>query len=259
MEEKEKIDVNGENETIESKIEKFCSGLKKMPMLSFPKLVIVSEKKKLELVESEIIKNLFSDLEEKNKFTDDQDVCYKTLVASILGDSLSFDNYKSKFKEMTNRDFLKKFIKRTINLNKYFSAMPKWKRICLTFLEFVPKVSGIAWLLDGILTGSKLMCFLGILVMCAWAGLICSLVFHLSLAVLIPSAIVLGFTTIFMLAGIVGSQMKIYEIRQEYGEDIDDFFNLVGEIDQYLDMHDLPPKKISSGEQIFDKSQINEK
>ena len=95
--------------------------------------------------------------------------------------------------------------------------------------------------------------------MCAWAGLICSLVFHLSLAVLIPSAIILGFATICALANIVGSQMMIYKVRQEKGTDIDNFFNLVGEINQYLDTHDLSPEKISSGKENSKKPSIKEK
>ena len=257
MEEKEKIDVNCENETIESKIETFCSVLMKMPL--FPKFVIVSEEKKLELVKSDIISDLFSDLEKKNKFTGDQDVCYETQIADTLENPLSFDEYQSKFEEMTNREFLKKFIKQMINSNESFSAMPKWKRISSIFLAFVVAMSGIIDFIGGILARSKLMCFSGILIMCAWAGLICSLVFHLSLALLIPSAIILGLATIFVLANIVMSQMTIYNVRQEKGTDIDGFFNLVDKINQYLDTHDLPPEKISSGEEIPRESLIKEK
>lgn len=280
-----KIDIDNKNKTIQDKIDIFCSFLMKMPVFSM--CAMVDEKTNLKLVESEIIKNLFSDLNEKNRFTDDKDVCEKTQiyykalkieqqpnnffakllfadstgkqVADVIKDQPSFDNYKSKFKEMTNREFLKKFIKGTINLNKYFSAMPKWKRICLAFLGFVCEMSGIGNLIGGILVGSKLTCFISILVMCAWAGLICSLVFHLSLALLIPSAIILGLATICVLANIVMSQVQIYKARQEKGTDIDDFFNLVGEINQYLDTHDLPPEKIPSGEKIPRESSIDEK
>ncbi len=286
MEEKEKIDVNGENETIGSKIDKFCSVLMKMP---FPSAwTMVSEEENLKLVESEIIRNLFSDLEKKNKFTDDQDVYDKTgiyckaleinqrpnnafgkatfivltgkTVEDVIKDQPSFNKYQSKFKEMTNREFLKKFIKQKIDLNKLFRAMPKWKRICLAFLGFVPTVSGIVWLLYGISAGSKLTCFIGILVMCAWAGLICSLVFHLSLAVLIPSAIILGIAVIASLISTILSYVSVYPIRQKYGTDIDDFFNLVGEINQYLDTFDLTQKKISSNKKrIYEEQSIDEK
>lgn len=257
MEEKEKIDVNGENEIIQDKIKAFCSVLGEMPF--FPKFVIVSEEKKLELVESEIIKNLFSDLEGKNKFTDDQDVYEATYTANLIKLTRSFDEYQSKFEEMKNHKFLKKFIKKMINLNESYRAMLAWKPISSIFLAFVVIMSGIGGLISGILAGSKLSCFLGFLVMCAWAGLICSLVFHLSLALLIPSAIILGLLTICVLANIVKLQVLIYKVRQKKGTYIDDFFNLVGEINQYLDPHDLPPEKISSGEKIPRESSIDEK
>lgn len=235
---KEKIDVSGKNETINDKIEEFCSGLGNLcEIMFFPVWAIVDEETNLKLVEAEIIKNLFFELEKKNKFTNDKDVCkkifdyhqmlsiesmFKNIPSIEYPDKQdedvtqtppSFDNYKSKFKEMTNREFFKKFIKQMINLNKLFITMPKWKRICHAFLDFVATMSGISNLILGILSGSKLLCFLGFLIMCAWAGLICSLVFHLSLALLIPSAIILGLVTIRVSVTTVKSQMTIYKVR----------------------------------------------
>lgn len=264
----------------------FCSVLKEMPFFC---AWLLSEEEKLKLVKPSTIHDLFSNLERKNKFTKVRNAIAKfefygyDLILQVSGKGRKF--YKTRcglgsvlklsdvdaedvaLQEMTNWEFLKKFIKEMIDLNKLFRAMPKWKRMCQLFLPFVlSRLSGIAYLVTGISEDSKFIGFAGILIMCAWAGLICSLVFHLSLAVLIPSAIILGFGTIYTSVSTVVStvspvqlQVLIYKVRQKKGTDIDKFFNLVDEINQYLDTNDLPQEKISLSEQNYDKSPIDEK
>ena len=196
-------------------------------------------------------KDLFNRLNETKHFINDTKL-YDMCCSAQMG--LLVENM-AKTTEMTNREFLLKFIDDLSSKNKAYRAKSKRLfviHLILILLLVYPFVAAKG-------NGSKVPCFVGVLNILACAGLVCSLVFNLSLAVLIPSAIILGCETISLLANTVILQVHIYKVRQEKGTDIDDFFNLVGEINQYLDTHDLPPKEISSGEQIFDKSQIKEK
>ena len=214
--------------------------------------------------------NLCVDLNQKNKFTDDQDVYNKTkayyesesliflMLTGIrfIKDPPSFDKYQSKFKEMTNREFLKLFIKDLANKAEWYRPdIPKWKYI----LYFVGIFLGTHWFFYNSNEYPRLNCFFGALNIFAYAGLICYLVFNLSLAVLIPSVIVLGLLLFVNLISVFDYRKSLYDEREEYGENVKQFFDLVGEINQYLDTFDLPQEKISSGEKIPRESSIDEK
>ena len=252
---------------IYNKIDKFSGILKKMEgMKIFPKWVVTVEER-LKLVKG---LNLCVDLNQKNEFTDDQDVYNKTkdyyesqsvIFLMLTGqrfikDPPSFDKYQSKFKEMTTREFLKLFIKDLANKAEWYRPdIPKWKYI----LYFVGIFLGTHWFFYNSNEYPRLNCFFGALNIFAYAGLICYLVFNLSLAVLIPSVIVLGLLLFVNLISVFDYRKSLYDEREEYGENVKQFFDLVGEINQYLDTFDLPQEKISSGEKIPRESSIDEK
>ena len=109
---------------IYNKMNKFSGILKKMKeMTIFPKWVVTGGER-LELVNG---LNLYVDLNQKNKFTDDERVYsdVRSYNSSFVFDFLmnykiinnppSVDKHLSKFKEMTNREFSKLFIKDLAN------------------------------------------------------------------------------------------------------------------------------------------------
>ncbi len=161
---------------------------------------------------------------------------------------------------MTNRDFLKQFIRLTVAKNKLFCVVPEWKRICKFFLSFVSVMLGITDFVVGISTRSKTSCLGGIVLMCAWAGFICSLIFHWPLFVLIVSSIITGIMPIVSLVSNIILYVSILKTRQKSGKDIDTFFDLVDEINRYLGTSDLPPKETSFNQkEIFEDLSIGNK
>ena len=258
---------------IYNKIDKFSGILKKMKgMTIFPKWVVTGGER-LELVNG---LNLYVDLNQKNKFTDDERVysdvrSYNSRFVfnfltnyKIINNPPSVDKHLSKFKEMTNREFSKLFIKDLANKAEWYRPdIPKWKYILYFewkyILYFVGIFLGTHWFFYNSNEYPRLNCFFGALNIFAYAGLICYLVFNLSLAVLIPSVIVLGLLLFVNLISVFVYRKSLYNGRGEYGKNVKQFFDLVGEINQYLDTFDLPQEKISSGEKIPRESSIDEK
>ena len=250
---------------IYNKIDKFKGILKKMEKMTiFPKWVMTVEER-LKLVKC---LNLYVDLNQKNKFTDDKRVysdvmsynfrCAWGFLANykIRNNPPSVDKHLSKFKEMTNREFLKLFIKDLANKAEWYRPdIPKWKDI----LYFVGIFLGTHWFFYNSNECPRLNCFLGALNICAYAGLVCYFVFNLS-TVLIPSVIVLGLLLFVNLILVFVYRKSLYDGREAYGENVKQFFDLVGEINQYLDTFDLPQEKISSGKREISKEpSIDEK
>ncbi len=280
-----KKDQGIQPENFNETIDQFCSVLMKMP--SFCVYLMSSEQEKLKLVESELIKNLFSNLNAKNKFTNDSRLISRfemyadTLVCKAKNDNYEMQVFEQKYncsvddviikppdistqglelEEMTNRVFLKQFIGLTVTKNKLFCAMPEWKRICLFLCGFVVGVLGISGIVKGISERSISMCFWAILYMFILASFICSLIFHWPLFVLIVSSIITGIATIVFLVVDTLLYVSIHKIRQRSGKDIDTFFNLVDKINRYLDTSDLPPKETSFNQKgIFNDSSIDNK
>ena len=252
-------------DSIYGKIDKFNSTLTKMQKMSiFPKWVMIN-RQKLECLECV---NCRCDLNQKNKFTDDErlysDVKSYNFIFmfgflanyEIINNPPSVDKHLSKFKEMTNREFLKLFIKDLANKAKWYRPdSPKWKDI----LYFVGIFLGTHWFFYNSNECPRLNCFLGALNICAYAGLVCYFVFNLS-TVLIPSVIVLGLLLFVNLILVFVYRKSLYDGREAYGENVKQFFDLVGEINQYLDTFDLPQEKISSGKREISKEpSIDEK
>ena len=141
------------------------------------------------------LKSLFQNLNETNKFklfskrelTDEQLNC--TLEYTNV------DNDESSLETMSNYEFLQRYID--------FIANEKKPQLKTDRREFVRDLAlillGLCVFIEGIKDRDKQKIFIGILNICAYAVLICSLVFHLSLGVLIPSSIILGLITIAFL------------------------------------------------------------
>ena len=149
-------------------------------------LVAGDKNKSFELV-IKYLRDLFSDLQKANKFINKNQI---RVTGLTKGQELEL--YQDKCLQMTNEEFLTQFIadltdERNVNAKNNLCSFAFW--LVLTLL-------GIDILYLGIITRWSIAIVLGILQICAYAGLVCSLVFNLSLAVLIPSAIILGLMTI---------------------------------------------------------------
>ena len=135
----------------------------------------------------EILLSLFSNLQGEGSF-----ITSNKFPPGIWGMNLEVDKYKADLQKMTNKKFLTQFIadltdERNVNAKKNLRAFAGW--LALTLL-------GISFLVNGILHRVPVPIVLGILQICAYAGLVCSLIFNLSLGLLIPSSIILGLMTI---------------------------------------------------------------
>ncbi len=136
----------------------------------------------------EYLGDLFSDLQKANKFINKN----KFTEAELITKSQAFALYQDKCLQMTNERFLTQFIadltdERNVNAKKNLCAFAGW--LALTLL-------GVDILYVGIRMRWSIAIVLGILQICAYAGLVCSLIFNLSLGLLIPSSIILGLMTI---------------------------------------------------------------
>ena len=215
----------------------------------------------------ELVKDLtlYANLNEKNKFTNDKRVydevkSYSEYMKILFGLPVrklpNVDKHCSKFKEMTNREFLKRFIKDLANKAKWYRPdSPKWKDI----LYFVGIFLGTHWFFYNSNEYPRLNCFLGALNICAYAGLVCYFVFNLS-TVLIPSVGVLQLLLLVNIIQVDTCCRGLLDRRTIYGEDVKQFFNLLDEINKYLEEFDLPPKTISlSIEEISEQPSMIEK
>lgn len=192
------------------------------------------------------LENLFLDLDKKNKFKNDFSLAVainnfehsenKNLPGNIppnVKDNLS------NFTEMTNRQFLKQAIKNYADRLAIVFGKPRWKRI----LFFIEIFFGRHWFVDDLISRyPKLRRFFGALNICAYAGLIYSLVFNLSLAVFIPSVIILALLTICNLVAVFIYRCCMYRDRKIYSQHIDNFFEHVDSIQNYLETYDFLPK-----------------
>ena len=192
------------------------------------------------------LENLFLDLDKKNKFKNDVSLAVaidnfeysenKNLPGNIPP---NVQDHLSNFTEMTNRQFLKQAIKNYADRLDIVLGKPRWKRI----LFFIEIFFGRHWFVDDLIFRyPKLRRFFGALNICAYAGLIYSLVFNLSLAVFIPSVIILALLTICNLVAVFIYRCCMYQDRKIYSQHIDNFFEHVDSIQNYLDTFDLPPK-----------------
>ncbi|MBQ9491495.1 MAG: hypothetical protein IJU86_01805 [Firmicutes bacterium] len=135
----------------------------------------------------EILLLLFSNLQGEASF-----ITSDKFPPGMCGMNLKVDEYEADLQKMTNEQFLTQFIadltdERNVNAKKNLRAFAG--RLALTLL-------GINFLVNGILHRVPVPIVLGILQICAYACLVCSLVFNLSLGLLIPSSIILGLLTI---------------------------------------------------------------
>ena len=130
---------------------------------------------------------LFSNLQKESSFITSDKFPPGTWV-----ENAKVDKYKADLQKMTNEEFLTQFIadltdERNVNAKKNLRAFAG--RLALTLL-------GISLLVYGISERVLVPIVLGILQICAYACLVCSLVFNLSLGLLIASSIILGLMTI---------------------------------------------------------------
>ena len=137
--------------------------------------------------DGEILQLLFSNLRGEGSF-----ITSNKFPPGIWAENSKVDEYKTDLQKMTNEKFLTQFIadltdERNVNAKKNLRAFAG--RLALTLL-------GINLLVHGISKRMPVPIVLGILQICAYACLVCSLVFNLSLGLLIPSSIILGLMTI---------------------------------------------------------------
>lgn len=140
-----------------------------------------------QICSDEILLLLFSNLQGEGSF-----ITSDKFPPEACAINLKVDKYEADLQKMTYEEFLTQFIadltdERNVNAKKNLRAFAG--RLALTLL-------GINFLVNGILYRVPVPIVLGILQICAYACLVCSLVFNLSLGLLIPSSIILGLMTI---------------------------------------------------------------
>ena len=185
---------------------------------------------------SHLLENLFLDLNQKNRFQLEEKATEKSLLTGK--NVLVYD----KFIEMTNREFLKSRIEMlNYNIIDKFCIMPESK----AFLFLVGVFLEIHWFFYVSNRYPKLCCFFGCLNICAWASLICFLVFNLPLVVVIPSAIISDSLIITNLCyAYLYNKMRdtIHKIYPGVISKTKKFFGCLNDIQSYLETYDLPNK-----------------
>ena len=137
--------------------------------------------------DGKILQLLFSDLQKEGSF-----ITSDKFPPGTEEENLAVDAYKADLQKMTNKAFLTQFITELTNERDV-----KAKKNSLVFAcQLVLTLLGINFLVVGISKCRSVFIVLGILQICAYACLVCSLVFNLSLGLLIPSSIILGLMTI---------------------------------------------------------------